>query len=165
MTQTLTLKQSQTYLWSAMFIAANIALPHLFHLIPGGGVMFLPIYFFTLIAAMRFGWQMALLTAVMTPVVGYVAFGAPAAAMIPDMLLKGAALSLVGAFVAQRFGRNIACCAGAVVAAFALVGVAEWPFMGAAYAFQDFVTGLPGMAMMMLGAWVASKISTHNPSL
>ena len=158
MTKTLTLSQSQTYMWSALFIAANIALPHLFHLIPGGGVMFLPIYFFTLIGAMRYGWQLGLLTAVMTPIVGCLLFGAPRAELLPDMLVKGAALSLVGAYVAQKWGVKLVACLGAVVAAFALVGVAEWPFMGAAYAFQDFVTGLPGMAMMTLGAWLSSKI-------
>lgn len=157
MTQTLTLKQSQTYTWSALFIAANIALPHLFHLIPGGGVMFLPIYFFTLIGAMRYGWQLGLLTAVMTPIVGNLIFGAPRAELLPDMLLKGASLSLVGAYVAQKWGVKLVSCIAAVVAAFALVGLAELPFMGAAYAFQDFVTGLPGMAMMTLGAWLTSK--------
>lgn len=157
MTKTLTLSQSQTYMWSALFIAANIALPHLFHLIPGGGVMFLPIYFFTLIGAMRYGWQLGILTAVMTPIVGNLIFGAPAAAMLPDMLVKGAALSLVGAFVAKKWGVKFVTCLGAVVAAFVLVGLVELPFMGVAYAFQDFVTGLPGMAMMTLGAWLTSK--------
>lgn len=157
MTRTLTLAQPKTYTWSAAFIAANIALPHLFHLIPGGGVMFLPIYFFTLIGAMRYGWQLGLLTAVMTPIVGNLIFGAPAAAMLPDMLVKGAALSFVGAFAARRFGTSLTVCAVAVATAFALVGLAEWPFMGAAYAFQDFATGLPGMAMMTLGAFLTTK--------
>lgn len=157
MTQTLTLSQPKTYTWSALFIAANIALPHLFHLIPGGGVMFLPIYFFTLIGAMRYGWQLGLLTAAMTPIVGNLIFGAPAAAMLPDMLLKGAVLSLVAAFVAQKWGTNLVCCLGAVVASWTIVGLAELPFTGAAFAFQDFVTGLPGMAMMTLGAFLTSK--------
>lgn len=154
---TLTLTQGRTYTWSALFIAANIALPHLFHLVPGGGVMFLPIYFFTLIGAMRYGWQLGLLTAVMTPIVGNLIFGAPATAMLPDMLVKGAALSLVGAFVAQKWGVKFVTCLAVVVAAFALVGLAEWPFTGAAYAFQDFFTGLPGMAMMTLGAFLTNK--------
>lgn len=153
----LTLTQSRTYTWSALFIAANIALPHLFHLIPGGGVMFLPIYFFTLIGAMRYGWQLGLLTAIMTPIVGNLMFGAPASAMIPDMLAKGAALSLVGAFVAKKWGINLATSLATVVAAFAIVGLAEWPVTGAAYAFQDFVTGLPGMAMMTLGTFFINK--------
>lgn len=157
MTQTLTLSQPKTYTWSALFIAANIALPHLFHLIPGGGVMFLPIYFFTLIGAMRYGWQLGLLTAAMTPIVGNLIFGAPATAMLPDMLLKGAVLSVVAAFVAQKWGTKFLCCLGAVVASWTIVGLVELPFAGAAYAFQDFVTGLPGMAMMTLGAFLTSK--------
>ena len=152
MTRTLTLAQHKTYTWSAAFIAANIALPHLFHLIPGGGVMFLPIYFFTIIGAMRYGVQLGLLTAVMTPIVGNLIFGAPASAMIPDMLFKGAMLAVVGAAVARRFGTSLTSCA------FALVGLIEWPVMGATYAFQDFVTGLPGMAMMTLGAFLTSKL-------
>lgn len=157
MTRTLTLAQPKTYSWSAVFIAANIALPHLFHLIPGGGVMFLPIYFFTIIGAMRYGVQLGLLTAIMTPIVGNLIFGAPASAMIPDMLFKGAVLAVVGAAVSRRFGTSLTCCAAVVIAAFALVGLIEWPVMGAAYAFQDFVTGLPGMAMMILGAFLTSK--------
>lgn len=157
MTRTLTLAQPKTYTWSAAFIAANIALPHLFHLIPGGGVMFLPIYFFTLIGAMRYGMQLGLLTAVMTPIVGNLIFGAPASAMLPDMLFKGAVLAAIGAFAARRFGTSLVSCLAAVVASFALVGLAEWPFTGASYAFQDFVTGLPGMAMMTLGAFFTAK--------
>lgn len=88
MTYELKLTQSKAYIKSALFIAANIALPHLFHLIPGGGVMFLPIYFFTLVAAMRYGWQVGLLTSIMTPILGCLLFSAPAFALVPDMLLK-----------------------------------------------------------------------------
>lgn len=157
MTQTLTLAQPKTYSWSALFVAANITLPYLFHLIPGGGVMFLPIYFFTLIGAMRYGWQLGLLTAIMTPIAGCLFFGAPRAELLPDMLLKGAMLSVVAAYVAQKWGTTLLCCLGAVVAAWTFVGIAELPFTGAAYAFQDFMTGLPGMAMMTLGAWASSK--------
>lgn len=158
MTTQLTLTQPQTYLKSALFIAANIALPHLFHLIPGGGVMFLPIYFFTLIAAMRYGWQMALLTAVMSPLAGNALFGAPASHMLADMVLKGCMLSAVASLAAARFGKALWVCAASVVAAWTIVAVAELPFMGAAYAFQDFVTGVPGMVMMALGCWIVNKV-------
>ena len=40
----------KTYLFALLFIAGNIALPQLCHLIPYGGPTLLPIYFFTLIA-------------------------------------------------------------------------------------------------------------------
>ena len=45
---------AKTYLMAALFIAGNMALPQLFHLIPQGGITWLPIYFFTLIGAYQF---------------------------------------------------------------------------------------------------------------
>lgn len=60
---------ARTYLMAALFIAGNMALPQLFHLIPQGGITWLPIYFFTLIGAYKFGWKVGLLTAVFSPVI------------------------------------------------------------------------------------------------
>ena len=59
---------ARTYLMAALFIAGNMALPQLFHLIPQGGITWLPIYFFTLIGAYKFGWKVGLLTAVFSAV-------------------------------------------------------------------------------------------------
>lgn len=157
-TESINLTQAQAYTKSALFIAANIALPYLFHLVPEGGKMFLPIYFFTLVAAIRYGWQVAALTAVMTPVVGNLLFGAPALHMLADMVVKGTVLSLLAGYAAMRLGKQLWVVAVSVLASWALVGLVEMPFTGAAFAFQDFVTGVPGMAMMTLGAWGINKI-------
>ena len=46
----------------------------------------------------------------------------------------------------------------AVLVSWLLVGLVEWPFMGASYAFQDYVTGLPGMMLMTLAGMVALKL-------
>lgn len=43
----------KTYLFALLFIAGNIALPQLCHLIPYGGPTLLPIYFFTLLQAIN----------------------------------------------------------------------------------------------------------------
>ena len=45
---------AKTYLAAALFVAGNIALPQLFHTVRLGGPTWLPIYFFTLIAAYKF---------------------------------------------------------------------------------------------------------------
>ena len=66
---------AKTYLMAALFIAGNMALPQLFHLIPQGGITWLPIYFFTLIGAYKFGWKVGLLTAVLSPVINSLLFG------------------------------------------------------------------------------------------
>ena len=53
----------KTYFAAALFILGNLVLPQLCHLIPQGGLTLLPIYFFTLIAAYKYGWKVGLLTA------------------------------------------------------------------------------------------------------
>ena len=50
----------KTYLFALLFVAGNIALPQLCHLVPYGGPTLLPIYFFTLIAAYKYGFLVGL---------------------------------------------------------------------------------------------------------
>ena len=43
----------RTYLFAVLFVGGNMLLPQLCHLMPDGGKIFLPIYFFTLIASYK----------------------------------------------------------------------------------------------------------------
>ena len=74
---TLGYRETKTYLVASLFVIGNIVLPQLFHLVPQGGVMWLPIYFFTLVGAYKYGWQVGLLTAVLSPVVNSLFFTMP----------------------------------------------------------------------------------------
>ena len=65
----LTYKEIKTYLFALLFVVGNIALPQICHLIPGGGLTWLPIYFFTLIAAYKYGLRVGLLTAILSPLI------------------------------------------------------------------------------------------------
>jgi hypothetical protein len=60
----LSYKETKTYLFAALFIAGNIVLPQFCHLFPQGGLIFLPIYFFTLVGAYKYGMSVGLLTAI-----------------------------------------------------------------------------------------------------
>lgn len=64
----------RTYIAASLFVVGNILLPQLLHVIPDGGVTWLPIYFFTLVGAFKFGWRAGLLMAVASPVVNSVLF-------------------------------------------------------------------------------------------
>ena len=76
-------KEAKTYIIAMIFVVGNIVLPQVCHLIPQGGFIFLPIYFFTLIAAYKYGWKAGLLTAVLSPLVNHVLFGMPPLAVLP----------------------------------------------------------------------------------
>ena len=69
--------QTKTYRIAALFVAGNVLLPQLCHLVPQGGVRWLPIYFFTLIAAYKYGWRAGMLTAVASPLINSALFGMP----------------------------------------------------------------------------------------
>ena len=79
----LSYSQMKTYLLAALFVVGNIALPQLCHLMPQGGLIFLPIYFFTLVAAYKYGFTVGLTTAVLSPLVNSALFGMPPAAALP----------------------------------------------------------------------------------
>ena len=106
-------RESKTYMVAALFVIGNIVLPQLCHLIPQGGLIWLPIYFFTLVAAYKYGPVAGLLTAVVSPLVNSAFFGMPAGSACPCRLvhsLKGAWRTLLGrAACSSRLSGNRLC--------------------------------------------------------
>lgn len=86
-------RETRTYLAAALFAAGNIVLPQLCHLVQLGGPTMLPIYFFTLVGAYKYGWRTGLLTALASPLVNAALFGMPAVTALPAILVKSALLA------------------------------------------------------------------------
>ena len=146
---------ARTYIAAALFIAGNIALPQLCHAIPNGGRMLLPIYFFTLIAAYKYGWRAGLLTAVASPVINSLLFGMPPAAALPAILLKSVLLAVIAGTIAARSRKASLWMLAATVLGYQLIGtLGEWAIVGNLYAAaQDFRIGVPGMVLQAVGGW------------
>jgi len=151
--------RAETYLAAAAFVAGNIILPQACHLVPDGGRILLPIYFFTLLGACRYGWRVGLLTALFSPLVNTLLFGMPAAGALPAILVKSVLLALAASYAVGRFGRApLAAIASAVLAAQIAGSAFEWLFTGSFdAAMQDFRMGLPGMALQTFGVWAIVK--------
>ncbi len=151
--------EKRTYLLAALFVAGNIVLPQLFHLLPQGGVTWLPIYFFTLVGAYKFGWRVGLLTAVLSPCVNSWWFGMPAASVLPAVLLKSVLLAVAAGYAAYRFRRVSILLMLSVVLFYQAIGtLGEWGLTGDfSVAAQDFRIGLPGMALQVLGGYLLVK--------
>ncbi len=47
--------ETKTYMWAAIFVACNLVLPQMFHLIPQGGIIFAPLSLVILAGAYKFG--------------------------------------------------------------------------------------------------------------
>ena len=149
-------REAKTYWVASLFVAGNVVLPQLCHLIPQGGVMWLPIYFFTLIGAYKYGWRVGVLTAVLSPLVNSALFGMPAVAVLPAILLKSCVLALVASFVAAKFRRASLLLLAAVVLAYQIIGgLGEWAMTGSwQVAMQDFRIGVPGMLVQIFGGYL-----------
>lgn len=152
-------KDARTYWVAALFIVGNIALPQLCHLLPAGGPTLLPIYFFTLVAAYKYGWKVGVLTAVASPLVNALLFAMPTPAVLPAILAKSLLLAAAAGFAARRFGRVSLWMLLAVVLFYQVVGsAAEWAYTGSlAAALQDFRIGIPGMLLQILGGYLFIK--------
>lgn len=148
--------EAKTYLTAALFVAGNIALPQLFHLVPQGGVTWLPIYFFTLIGAYKYGWKTGLLTAVASPLVNSLMFGMPVFGLLPAILLKSVLLAVAAGYAAYRWQKVSLPLMLAVVLSYQVTGTfGEWLMEGSFYdAVQDFRIGVPGMLLQIFGSYL-----------
>jgi hypothetical protein len=155
----LSLRESRSLLYAALFVVGNLLLPQLCHLIPQGGLMLLPIYFFTLIGAYKYGWQVGLLTALLSPALNSALFGMPALAVLPGIMVKSALLALAAAYIAHRHQSVSIALLLAVVLAYQVVGsLVESAMLGSlALGFQDFRIGIPGMLLQVFGGYLFIK--------
>lgn len=155
----LSLRESKSFLVALAFIAGNIALPQLCHLIPQGGLILLPIYFFTLVGAYKYGWQVGLLTAVATPIVNSLLFGMPAYGMVPVILIKSVLLALSAGLMASYVRKVSRLSILAVVLIYQVLGgMAEWAIVGnIAAPLQDFRLGLPGLLLQVVGGYLVIR--------
>jgi len=157
-------RQTKTYLVAALFVLGNIALPQLCHTMRMGGPTWLPICFFTLVGAYKYGWRAGMLTAVASPVANSLLFAMPAAAMLPAIVLKSVTLALVAGWTAARFRRASLPLLAATVLAYQTIGaLGEWALTGELHAaLQNFRLGVPGMLLQTVGGWAMINLSIRK---
>lgn len=152
-------KNTKTYLAASAFIIGNILLPQLCHLIPNGGLTLLPIYFFTLIGAYKYGWKVGLLTAVFSPLINHLLFGMPAIGVLAPIMIKSVLLGISAGIAAKYFKSLSILILAAVVLTYQVLGTfGEWLLDGNfRLALQDFRMGIPGMLLQVFGGYFFIK--------
>jgi len=148
--------EAKTYLWALVFVACNLVLPQVFHLIPQGGIIFSPLSLVILAGAYKFGWKTGLLAALLSPLVNHLLTGMPAMAVLPVMTLKLAVLALVAGFTAQHFKTvSLPLIIGVVLVSIVIGCLGELLLTGGIDAtIADFTIGWPGLLLQVIGAWL-----------
>ena len=149
----------KSYLFAFLFVSGNIVLPQLCHLLPFGGQVLLPIYFFTLIAAYKYGFFTGLLTAVASPIINHLLFGMPATEMLTIILIKSALLAIAAAYMAQKTKDVKLQSILFVILFYQGIGmIAEGLLTNSMFAaFQDLRLGISGMLLQLFGGYFLLK--------
>jgi hypothetical protein len=151
----------KSLLWITAFVAGNLLFPALCHSVPGNaGLVLLPIYFFTLIAAYKFGWRVGLATAVLSPLVNSLIWGMPLMVAMPVILTKSVLLASFATLVARRTNKVSILHLLAVVAAYQVAGsgVEMLLTQSVAAGLADFQFGVPGMLLQVVGGYLVLKV-------
>lgn len=155
------IRDIKTILCSAFFIAGNLLLPQICHLLPQGGIIFLPIYFFTLIAACKYGFSAGLLTAILSPILNTFIFGMPAWEVLPLILIKSGILASTACLFVHFFGKKylfLALFMTVFSAYFLGIGI-ENIFTGSSIVIpQNPWVSLPGLGLQIFGGYGLLKL-------
>jgi hypothetical protein len=151
--------EAKTYLWAAVFVACNLALPQVFHLIPQGGIIFAPLSFVILAGAYKFGWKTGLLAALASPLVNHLITGMPAWEVMPVMAMKLVVLAIVAGLTAQYFKTvSLPLIIGVVLVSLAIGCLGELLLTGGIVAtVADVTIGWPGLLLQVFGTWFILK--------
>jgi hypothetical protein len=136
-----------------------LVLPQLAHLVPQGGLILLPIYFFTLVAAYKYGIHVGLLTAILSPLANHLLFGMPPATMLPIIMIKSAILAVAASMVAKYSGKVSFFGILLAIIAYQVIGTGiEWAMTRNFFiAVQDFRIGIPGMLLQLTAGYFVLK--------
>ena len=156
----LSLGNYKTYMLASIFVIGNIVFPQLAHLIPQGGFILLPIYFFTLIAAYKYGLFVGMLTAISSPLINSLVFGMPPVAVLPAIMIKSVVLVIAACLAAKHFGKVSFIGVVLAVLAYQFVGTAfEWILTQNLHiALQDIRLGMPGIILQIVGGFFVLKL-------
>ena len=144
----------------AMFIALGVMLPIAFHLVGGGGSVFLPMHIPVLIAGLMLGIKGGLATGILTPIVSSITTGMPPIIpMLPIMAVELGVYGIVAGYLYRQcklplvwslVGAMLAGRLAAALAVAGLVAVLAVKLKPLTYIIGAISSGLPGIVIQLL---------------
>ena len=102
--RTLELTDGRFYMYAAAFVAGNVLVPYLVHIWFGmqAGMMFLPIYFFSLMAGLKYGWKAGVVVGLFSGIVSYALTGMPPLEVLGSVVAKGMLIGLASGVLLEK---------------------------------------------------------------
>lgn len=146
------------YAFVTLFVAMDVAIPWLCHSIhPLAGPIFLPMFFFILLAGLLFGWRAGLLVGILTPLISYGISGMPFLERLPIIVIETSLYGLSAGLLRERLKLNVFCSllgamvVGRLVVALALL-IMHWSgdSNSPSIVWQSIKLGWPGIALQLV---------------
>ena len=93
----------RSYIFTAVFVLLNVAVPWVFHQFHLAGPTFLPMHIFILVAGLLFGWRVGLMVGLLTPLASYAVSGMPLLPVLPQIMIELSVYGLVAGILRERF--------------------------------------------------------------
>lgn len=146
------------YAFVTLFVAMDVTIPWLCHSIhPLAGPIFLPMFFFILLAGLLFGWRAGLLVGILTPLISYGISGMPLLERLPIIVIEASLYGLSAGLLRERLKLNVffsllgAMVVGRLVVALALL-IMHWSgdSNSPSIVWQSIKLGWPGIALQLV---------------
>ena len=153
-------RDTRLYIFSAAFISLDVVVPWLTHHFGGvqAGSMFLPMFFFILLAGLSGGWRAGLLVGLFTPLISFAVSGMPLLPVLPQITIECVSYGLIAGLLRGKFHLGVI---WSLIGAMILGRLARLAFVGAvfllyggevsplAYMWAVVLQGLPGIAIQL----------------
>jgi hypothetical protein len=149
------LRDLRLYGFAAIFTAGNLVAPMAVHTIPQGGLIFLPIFFFTLVAGYRFGFAAGALTGLASPLLNHALTGMPPSAILGAVLVQSLLIAAIASALASRTDRLNPWLLLLAAVAMQLAGFGLELASGSSVSagLDTLRLGIPGVAIMGFGGY------------
>ena len=154
------LRQVKLYLFWLAFTLGNVLFPMIVHAVPNGGMIFLPLFFFTLVAAYSEGLLVGMLVAIASPLINHALTGMPMLSMLPVVLFKSLFIALAASMVSQLMKKiSMPLIVLMVVAMQGFGGLLDFFISGnVERVLSSLRMGLLGMIIMAFGGFAMLRI-------
>lgn len=164
--QPLSFTQARFYLASTFLIAGNILLPMVLHQFGNAGQIFLPLYFFSLLGGLLYGWKVGLTVGLFSPLASFLFTHMPPMPILNFVILKSALLGIGAGKLSRIFGGKSLQLSGFLALTLMQVfGVGSIFLLTKNWnmAVTDLVVGYPGLLLMLVaGPFIAGKLGADG---
>lgn len=91
------------YLMASLLITSTVLFPVLLHNFGIAGQVFLPLYFFSLLAGLTYGWRCGLMVGILSPIVSFFFSSMPTLTLLPFVVIKSLSIGLTSGLLTKKF--------------------------------------------------------------